>query len=165
MTLTPLKTPITADVAKAHIDQHSVFLTDVEGALPLGKGAASRSEFPRNPGVYCVFEDGDLIYVGETGDLNERMRDLLDTRSHTLRRSLGKAKFGDHPAYQPASPSVKFPQEIESLLTQFMLEHLKVKAAPVILGRKEIEEKLIEDKKPKYNTRERRGEVVEESGS
>jgi len=55
---------------------------------------------------------------------------------------------------------VKFPDDIEQLLTEFMLNHLKVKATPVTLGRKEIEERLIDDRKPKYNIKTRRGEVL-----
>ena len=37
---------------------------------------------PPNPGVYCIWEADKLVYVGETGKLSGRMRDLRDTRNH-----------------------------------------------------------------------------------
>jgi len=92
------------------------------------------------------------------------MRDLLDTRNHTLRRQLGNTKFGKDPNYRAATSSVKFPRDIEKLLTEFMLTRLKVRALPVSLGRKEIEEKLIDEKSPKYNAKGRRGKVADEPG-
>ena len=92
------------------------------------------------------------------------MRDLLDTRNHTFRRQVGSTRFGNHPSYRVASSRVKFPDEIETLLTDFMLKQLKVKAIPVTLGRKEIEERLIDQGKPKYNIKMRRGEVLDALG-
>jgi len=158
--MTALATSVTAALAKDHVDKHVAFLNDAMGAIPLGRGKDWLRQFPNNPGVYCIFEGKELIYSGETGSLKGRMRDLLDTRNHTLRRQLGNTKFGKHPSYRAASSSVKFPDDIEQLLTEFMLNHLKVKATPVTLGRKEIEERLIDDRKPKYNIKTRRGEVL-----
>ena len=56
------------------------------------------SEFPDESGVYAAFENGDLVYIGETGKLSGRMTDLLDTRHHSLRRNIGK------------SPNAKWPK-------------------------------------------------------
>ena len=159
-----LSTPVTGKLAKAHVELHVAFLADPEGAFALGRGKEWLKQFPTNPGVYSIFEGKDLIYSGESGSLRGRMRDLLDTRNHTLRRQLGNTKFGKHPNYRAASSSVKFPDDIEELLTEFMLTHLKVKALPVSLGRKEIEEKLIDEESPKYNTKGRRGDQADEPG-
>ncbi|MGH2568656.1 MAG: GIY-YIG nuclease family protein [Bacteroidota bacterium] len=155
-----LSTPVTGKLAKAHVERHVAFLTNPKWALRLGQGKEWLKQFPTNPAVYCIFEGDDIIYAGETGSLKGRMRDLFDTRNHTLRRQLGNTKFRKHPSYQAASSSVKFPDDIEKLLTKFMLKHLKIKALPVLLGRKEIEEHLIDEKKPKYNTKGRRGKVL-----
>ena len=151
-------------MAKAHVEEHIEYFTKLNGAIALGQGKEWLNQFPTTPGVYCIFEGKQIIYCGETGSLNERMRDLLKTRKHTLRRQLGNTKFGGHRAYRAASSSVKFPDDIEKLLTKFMLTHLKVKANPVTLGRKEIEEKIIDRKHPKYNTKGRRGEFPDDTG-
>jgi hypothetical protein len=161
---TPLITDLTSAIGRAHVTAHIAFLTDATDAIALGRGKIWLEQFPSNPGVYCIFEGKALIYAGETGSLKGRMRDLLDTRNHTFRREIGKAKFGARLDYRPASSKVKVPDEIERLLTDFMLRQLKVKAAPVVLGRKELEERLIDEKKPKYNTKTRRGDAFDEPG-
>jgi len=142
---------------------HLAFLANPDGALSLGIGKTWLVQFPPNPGVYCIYLGNELVYAGETGSLKGRMRDLLDTRNHTFRRQFGSVQFGTHHSYQAASSRTKFPDEIEVLLTDFMLKQLKVKAVPVTLGRKEIEERLIDDVKPRYNIKGKRGEVLNAS--
>jgi hypothetical protein len=161
----PCVTPVTSALAKVHVTAHAQHLTDPEGAIPLGRQKEWLKQFQKLPGVYCIFEEDKLIYAGETGSLRGRMRDLLDTRNHTLRRQLGTVKFSDHPEYASANSRVKFPDEVEKVLTDFMLASLKVKAIPVQLGRKEIEEHIIHDKYPKYNVKGRRGGVIDEPNS
>jgi GIY-YIG catalytic domain-containing protein len=159
-----LRTSLTAECAKEHIESHVAYLCDAARAVGFGSGSEWLRQFPGNPGVYCVFEDAVIIYAGETGSLKGRMRDLLETRHHTLRRQLGATKFGPHPSYQPATSKVRFPAEIEALLADFMLRHLKINAVPVGLGRKEIEERLLDLKSPRYNIKLRRGDVLDGHG-
>ena len=51
--------------------------------------------FPNKPGVYVAFEGSKIVYVGETGNIRGRMKDLLDTRHHNLRRNIGRLKFSE----------------------------------------------------------------------
>ena len=44
---------------------------------------------PSKAGVYAFKQDNKVVYVGETGNLRGRMKDLLDSRHHTIRRSIG----------------------------------------------------------------------------
>lgn len=64
------------------------------GRVPFEPTWKWMKQFPSGPGVYAIFELGELAYVGESGSLRGRMGDLLDTRHHTLRRSLGEERFG-----------------------------------------------------------------------
>lgn len=159
-----LTTLVTADIERDHIEKHVSFLTQVRDAVALGKGKTWLAQFSTGPGVYCIVEGEELIYSGETGSLRGRMRDLLDTRNHTLRRQLGSTKFGNRSGYQAATSSCKFPAAIEDLLTAFMLERLKVRALSVSLGRKEIEEAIIDKYTPKYNIKRRRGDLFDIPG-
>ena len=111
------------------------------------------NQFPSKAGVYSVFDLKKLIYVGESGSLKGRMRDLLDTRNHTLRRRLGSELFNTRHDYFPASTKDKFPETIENLLNKYMSKKLSVLAISVVLGRKEIEEALVASKKPKFNSK------------
>jgi hypothetical protein len=82
-------------------------------------------------GVYAAFDEDELVYVGETGNLRSRMRDLRDERTHTLRQ---KMNLLDEP-----------------------LDWLTFKAVTVLFGRKEVEEHIISRHKPRYCIQGRRG--------
>ena len=98
--------------------------------------------FPKDAGVYCFFVDDKLSYVGETGCLRKRLADLLDSRNHTLRRSIGHKYFSLEKGYAKATSSIKFPAHIETLIENWMPSHLKVALMPIKIGRKEFEEWL-----------------------
>ncbi|MBI4478632.1 MAG: hypothetical protein HY651_01280 [Acidobacteria bacterium] len=146
-------------VVKAHLDAHARHLRDSADAIGILLKTAWANRFPTKAGVYAVFDAKKLIYVGETGSLRGRMKDLRDTRNHTLRRQIGAAKFNDRNGYQPATSKRKFPETIEKLLNEYIEKNLSVKLLPVLLGRKEIEERLIEDESPRFNVKTRRGDA------
>lgn len=115
------------------------------------------NKFPQEAGVYVVREDDIICYVGETGLLRSRMKDLLDTRNHVLRRKIGNTKFIQLPGFQKATSSKKFIPGIESKLNKWIESNLEIATLAVDLGRKELEE-FIYDKydKPKYNSKGKR---------
>ena len=116
-----------------------------------------KRKFQSEPGVYIVFEHGKLVYVGETGNIRKRIRDLLDTRNHTLRRSIGKRHFAEETGYKDASSSRKFPEHIERKIIDYMEKNLKICALPINVGRKELEERIQDKYRGKlYNQRSRR---------
>lgn len=100
------------------------------------------SKIPSSAGVY-VFKDSDkIVYVGETGNLRGRMKDLLDSRHHTVRRTIGERFYSSIPGFKKATTKIKFPENIELLVndhicTKFSLSYLEVR-----LGRKELEEEI-----------------------
>lgn len=114
--------------------------------------------FPKEAGVYLFFEDGDLKYVGETGKLQGRIKDLLNTKHHTLRRSVGEAKFKSHKGYTKADSRNSYGKVIEQKLNKCFKEHFTISYYPILIGRKEFEEWIF-DKHPKvifYNKRKKR---------
>ena len=113
-------------------------------------------QFPSAAGVYAVKDEGIICYVGESGNIKKRMRDLLDTRNHSLRRSIGGARFAGQEGYEIATPSRKFPPRFEEELNRVLEDNFEVSAIEVPIGRKELEERMVEKLKPKYNTREKR---------
>jgi len=96
--------------------------------------------FSDKAGVYLIFREDKLIYVGETGHLRKRMYDLLNTKNHCLRRSCGEHLFSKHKNYIKASSSISFPVEIEDLLNKWIEANLYISCLPLNLGRKEFEE-------------------------
>lgn len=97
------------------------------------------SSFPNNGGVYLVFDKGVLIYVGESANVKERMKDFKRTVNHTFRRKLGKHLFKNATIIKG-----KFSEEIENYLNQYYLDNISVSAIEVIFGRTEIESNLIQ---------------------
>ena len=89
--------------------------------------------------------EGEIRYVGETGNIYKRMKDLLKTYNHTFRRSLGKKHYSNEKDYFKASSSKKFSDRIEAELDDYMFKNCEVSFLDVRLGRKELEE-FIQDK-------------------
>lgn len=114
--------------------------------------------YPKGAGVYCIFCDGTPIYVGESGDLPARMKDLFRTVNHSFRRSLGTYLYAQRSNFVEGSSSKKFPSELEEELTKYMESELKVVVTPIVLGRKEVEEVIYKNYQPEFNVRGRRGD-------
>jgi hypothetical protein len=115
-------------------------------------------QFEKLKGVYFIFEKEDLKYVGETGSLNGRMGDLLNTKNHTLRRSIGERLFSKEKGYQKASSKQSYIPAIEKKLNDYMEANLSVSCMALEIGRKEFEEWAIESN-PNilfYNKRKKR---------
>jgi hypothetical protein len=98
--------------------------------------------FPNTAGVYCIFEDDTLKYVGETGSIKGRMADLLNTKNHNFRRLLGNVKYSSHIGYEKANSYKSFNPEIELKLNNWIINHCKVACLPINIGRKEFEDWL-----------------------
>jgi len=101
-------------------------------------------QFDKLKGVYFIFEKDDLKYVGETGSLKGRMSDLLNTKNHTLRRSIGEWMFSKMKGYHKASSKLSYIPAIEKKLNDYMEVNLSVSCLPLEIGRKEFEEWVIE---------------------
>jgi len=112
--------------------------------------------FSNDSGVYMLFEDGKLVYVGESGSLAGRVTDMLNSRHHTVRRALGELRFKDVPDYKKATSSIKYPDHIEKMVEETM-KGFKISVLPIPFGRKEFEEYIESKHKPELNRKGKRG--------
>jgi len=117
----------------------------------IGLTRAWASDFPPAPGVYVFRDKKKLIYVGETGSLRGRMKDMIDTRNHVLRRNIGNKLYNEIEGFERATSSKKFIEIIEDMLNNHIRENLTVCYMTVELGRKELEEKIQKEFEPEYN--------------
>lgn len=99
-----------------------------------------KKSFHKQPGVYCIYDKGEMIYVGETENLQNRMNQLRNSRHHVLRRTLGELLYSSRKNYEKATTIKKFSDDIEIDLEEYMKENLSVSYIRVDLGRKELEE-------------------------
>lgn len=113
-------------------------------------------KFPREAGVYVIREGKKICYVGETGSIRGRMADLLNTRNHVIRRSIGHTEFANHAQFEKATSQKNFHSDIEKLLQNWLTEKLTISILVVDIGRKELEEVLFDKYKPKYNNKGKR---------
>lgn len=114
------------------------------------------AEIPKKPGVYLFHLNEKIIYVGESGNLQGRMKDLRNTQNHNLRRLLGELKYSNDANYWKASSRRKFHPEIEVKLQNYMKENLYVQMMPTVIGRKEVEELLTSELEGLLNKRLKR---------
>lgn len=105
---------------------------------------------PNTSGVYMLFDSDKLVYVGETGKISARAMDMLNSRHHTVRRSIGEKLYSHLDDYAKATSSIKYPVSIETLVQKKMLA-LKLCCAPINFGRKEFEEYITEKYGPIFN--------------
>ncbi len=103
------------------------------------------SQFPSQAGVYALKEKDEIIYVGETGNIRGRMYDLLDSRNHSIRRTIGKVLFSDKVGFVQATTKQKFPDQFERMVNDHISNNLKIAFLVVELGRKELEELIERD--------------------
>lgn len=95
--------------------------------------------FPKKAGVYAIFYKDKLVYVGESANLKERMKEVKRTYNHSFRRKLGK-----HLNVEALIINGKFPLELETLLNEHYLEFLGFTYVEVNFGRLEIENHLMQ---------------------
>jgi hypothetical protein len=114
-------------------------------------------QFRDDPGVYVFFKDDEPCYVGETSSIQDRMRDMLRTQQHVLRRHIGADRFRNVSGYTAASSRSKFPHHVEERLNHYIRERVTVKVTYTLIGRKELEEWIAGRRKGLYNKPARRG--------
>lgn len=110
---------------------------------------------PQNAGVYMLFEDDTPVYAGESGSISGRITDLLDSRHHTVRRSIGIKRFSTVKGFEKATTKKKFPSHIETLVNNQILK-FKLCVLPLKFGRKEFEEYVVEKYDPEFNNKKKR---------
>ncbi|MCY7360078.1 MAG: GIY-YIG nuclease family protein [Rudanella sp.] len=123
---------------------------------------------PKRAGVYVFRNEEDkIVYVGETGSLYARMKNLFDTRNHNLRRSIVKKFYSDieqFPNYVLASASDKFDKATEDRVNNHLCQELWLAFMEVPLGRKELELQLLKEVDTSCNLNIRAGHKQADHG-
>lgn len=93
---------------------------------------------PNESGIYAIFEnDNELIYIGESGNLKERMNEINRTVNHSFRKQFGHLRFNG------IKSKKKFTDDVEIQLDEYFANNLYVSFLPINFGRLEIETYLI----------------------
>lgn len=97
----------------------------------------------KGAGVYAVFEKKELVYVGETEDFQRRMREVKSFL-HVLPIKIFKIKKGQ-----------RIPDKKRKEMRRWMEDNFGFAFLPLKLGRKELEEWIIQRDNPKYQGRKK----------
>lgn len=120
-----------------HLEQAEKDLFAAE-RIKFKKDKLWRESLPAKPGIYALYEGNHtLLYIGETGNLRERMNEINRTVNHTFRKELGHKRFGG------TKSKKKFEPEVELKLDEFFTDTLHVAYLIVNYGRLEIETSII----------------------
>ncbi len=109
-----------------------------------------------NKGIYMVFNNDQIIYIGETSSLIERYKTHSGTTYFSaLRRHIGKTllKFDFVQIKVKNKKNREFLEDDDKQVTEY-LKSCKVKFLPVNIGRYELEEFLIRKHHPVLNKKE-----------
>ena len=97
------------------------------------------SNFPEKPGVYAIFDKSKLLYIGESANLKERMKELKRTYNHSFRKKLGGIHFNGK-----IGKNKKYSDKIEQMMNEFYTKNVYLSFIEVNFGRIEIESFLID---------------------
>ena len=111
-----------------------------------------KDNVPNIAGIYALFnENGKLLYIGESGNMRERMNEINRTVNHSFRKQFGHIEFGG------IKSKKKFDDDVETLLDNYFDKKLHASFLPVNFGRLEIETYLISKYQEKlYNSIKKR---------
>ncbi len=116
---------------------------------------ANRPEdFAEAAGIYAIFDRGTLVYLGETANLRERMKDVKRTLNHSFRRKLGRKLFEGANLING-----KFDAATERQLDEYCIANITFSTKAVNFGRLEIESHLIHKNKDLLNSESKRNHV------
>lgn len=96
------------------------------------------SNFPDKAGIYAIFDKDKLVYIGETANLKERMKEVKRTYNHSFRKKLGRFLVENAKITKG-----KFEEALELKLNDYYLENLEFSFNKLNFGRLEVESYLI----------------------
>ena len=96
---------------------------------------ADRKSSPKEAGIYLIYKDGELVYIGETSNIYDRL-----THHENGNGSALKEKIENYTGIEPTS----------------YLMSCTLKTIPIKLGRLEVEKYLISRYNPIYNNYKRK---------
>lgn len=130
-----------------------------EGLIEAVEKVNNNWEDTEQPGVYLVRRNNELIYVGETLSLNQRISSHhMRTRMSVLRRTIAKDIMGFNLKTQAELGNLKsrdkkksFLTSKEDLLVNQFISECNFSIYRVLIGRIELEEMLIQRLSPMLN--------------
>ena len=81
---------------------------------------------------------------------------MRNTQNHVVRRNIGNMHFKNLKGFKKSTSHDKFPPKFEKKIESWMKNKLEVHVLPLYLGRKELEEYLLDKNSTRYNKKSKR---------
>ncbi|HET8572278.1 MAG TPA: hypothetical protein VFL76_00275 [Edaphocola sp.] len=117
---------MTIEIVNQYLNKLEDKLLNHSAEIPIELNNAWANQFPNETAVYIFREDDAIVYVGETGNLKEKMIELVNNQN--------------------------LEDGINGLLNNVITKHLKLSYLLVDLGRKELEERILKKVKAPKKT-------------
>lgn len=108
--------------------------------------------FPLEAGVIVIREEGIICFVEETSNLQNSVLNLFDTRNHAVRKRIAETHFKNEIEYHKTNTIIRYSDEMEQELNNILEDNFEISTLVVLLGRKELAERIVDKYKPIYNS-------------
>jgi predicted GIY-YIG superfamily endonuclease len=135
-------------------DSREAELTAPASRTPFEFTADFRKALPTKGGVYVVFHERDVIYVGETTSLRHRLGvHMRNPENHVLALKLARLLYDKANGNGSAGSTRKFKESHKAATREWIRQNLSVSYVHLPIGRKELEERLVGKYDPEFNKR------------
>jgi len=145
---------VTDEEVFAFLDHSDRHLSDPQNRAAFAYTTHFRARLPQHGGVYVFFLNDEVVYVGETKSLRQRLGNhMRNPENHVLALKIARLLFDILNGPGAAGSRRAFAEDHKQLTRDWVARSLQVAWLPVQLGRKELEEFLIEAYDPEFNKR------------
>ncbi|MFC7300294.1 GIY-YIG nuclease family protein [Cognatiluteimonas weifangensis] len=138
----------------AFFDARQAELLDLSRRVPMTFAREFRINLPIEGGVYVFFFQSSVFYVGETTSIRQRIgMHMRNPENHVLALKIARHLYDRSHGLGAAGSQKKFSEQHKESTRQWIQEHLHVCYVPMLLGRKELEERLVCQLNPEFNKR------------
>ncbi|SDD63996.1 hypothetical protein [Niabella drilacis] len=109
---------MTKEAINEYLDELEHWLLNASAVISVEVSSTWVNQFPEEAAVFILREDDAIVYVSETGNLKNKMAELVSDNH--------------------------FEDDMSGLLNDIIAKHLKLSYLLVDLGRKELEERILE---------------------
>jgi len=138
----------------AYLEARAAELFDPARRLRITFDEEFRVSIPASGGVYAFFHGNQLFYVGETTSLRQRLAiHMRNPENHVLALKIARRLHDRIHGEGAAGSQKKFAEDHKGSMRRWVADNLQVAFVPLLIGRKELEERLCAQHAPMFNDR------------
>ena len=147
-------TRLTQAQIDAFLNAKEAELLDPGNRAPIHFGREYARSLPESGGTYVFFFHDEVFYVGETTSLRQRLAvHMRNPENHVLILKIARLLYDEINGPGLAGSRRKFDESHKARSRRWVERHLRVALVDLGIGRKELEERLVQKHSPPFNER------------